>query len=292
MARDYVTETAYREGQYVINRVRKLPKKGSNIFLYAILDENFSKLYKWMPDETWEEIDIAGSIANTTFLQSGTNVSITGTGTSIDPYIISSLQDASGTPITAIVGLTATNVQEALEELKTQVEAIDIPDGSETIVQGAGDIDVTGSGTVGNPYIVAYDAAIQIPVIRFVKVSLTPAEVLALGTTPIVAVPAPGVGKAIEVFTAAARLIFNSVIYDGGGDFDVACLSAGLSQSQYRYDPSFLLANSNRFSILQRKVSGATPQIIENDPLVIRSLDGTVGDSPVDVYITYRIIDL
>ncbi|MCB1711758.1 MAG: hypothetical protein KDH96_04540 [Candidatus Riesia sp.] len=283
----------FKEGQHLIWRVVKLPKNGSTTYLYSIISEGFTKLYRWLPDKTWETIIVGGGIAESIegLIEAGTNVTVTGSGTQSDPYIISSQQDAEGTPIDPIVGLTATNVQDALEELKSQIDVIVTPDGSETIVQGAGDINVTGTGTVANPYIVEYSA--DVPIIRTVKISLTPAQVRSLGSTPIVAVAAPGVGKAIEVFTAMARITFGSVAYNGGGDLDVACSSAGASQSQYRYDPTFLANTSNNFVILQRKVSGASPQIIENNALVIRSgSNSTVGDSPVDVYITYRIADL
>ncbi len=281
----------FKEGQHLIWRVVKLPKAGSTLYLYTIISENFTKLYRWLPDKTFETIDLAASLSNQTVLQSGTNVTITGAGTTADPYIISSLQDAAGTSIAAISGITATDVQGALEELKTSLTAID---GSETIVTGAGDIEVTGTGTSGDPYIVDYDAILQVPITRFVKRTLTFSEVRALFTTPITVVAAPGVGKVIEVFTANANLIFNSVAFDSGGDFNVACASAGLDQSQYRLDPVFLASTANKFSILQRKIESGASQLFDNDALVINSniANSTVGDSPVDVYITYRIQDL
>ena len=281
----------YKEGSHLIRRVVKLPSSGSTNYLYTIIGKDFEKLYRWLPDKTWETIIPFGVSEGNTFLQEGSNVTVTGTGTEADPYIINSLdnQTAIEVPITAISGLSADNVQSALEEIKTLAEEA-TGDGSETKVIGSGDISVTGAGTIGDPYEVSYSATV--PTLRFTKVELSAEEVRNLGTTPKVAVAAPGAGKAIEVFTAASRLIFNSVAFDGGGDFDVASQSSGVSESQYRSDPSFLGATGDRFFVLQRKTSNAGSQIIENDPLVIRSVDSTVGDSTVVAYITYRIIEL
>jgi hypothetical protein len=250
-----------KEGSHLIRRVVALPKNGSTTYLYTLFSDNFTIFYRWLPDKTWETIDLSSSLVNITAIEEGTNVTITGSGTVADPYVINSLQTV---------------------------------DGSETIVQGAGDIEVTGAGTTGNPYVVDYSATIPVPTLRFVKVSLSAAQARTLFSVPIQAVAAPGVGKAIEVFTAAARLTYGTVAFDSGDDFDVACSSAGTSDSQYRLDPNFLAATTNKFQILQRKVSNNSPQIVENDPLVIRTsvADSTVGDSTIDVYITYRIIDL
>ena len=162
-----------------------------------------------------------------------------------------------------------------------------------TIVEGGGDIGVTGNGTTGDPYIVAYKAEVAVPVLRYVKITLTSGDTQNIFSTPITAVVAPGANKAIEVFTAAVRLRYSGVTFDGTSELEVACSTAGASQSQYRVDNTLLSQTANNFISMQRKVSTASPQIIENDSLVIRgTANSTVGNSEVDVYITYRIIDL
>jgi hypothetical protein len=164
-------------------------------------------------------------------------------------------------------------------------------DGSETKIQGFGDIDVTGSGTTVNPYLVGYKADIPVPIMRYIKITLTSGDTQNLFSIPITAVVAPGANKAIEVFTAAARLRYGSVAFDGNSELEISC--SGATNNQYRTDNTLLDDTTDNFIILQRKFSTTTPQIIENDSLVIRgTADSTVGNSEVDVYITYRIIDL
>tara|TARA_R110002012_G_scaffold251922_1_gene429913 strand:+ start:82 stop:957 length:876 start_codon:yes stop_codon:yes gene_type:complete len=291
MARNFVTEKSYREGEYRIKRVERLPPKGSNIHVYTVLEDNFSKFYKWMPnDGDWEVIDLAAGVLSELSLTAGTNVTITGTGTTLDPFIISSLQDATGTAITTITGLVATNTQEALEELNTNLISVATPNGSETIVQGTGDIDVTGTGTVADPYIVDY--ASTVPILRNTTLELTAAQVRTLGTTPIEIVAAPGVGKAIEVFTAFAQMTYVAPAFDGGGDLEVACTTAVVGNAQYRLDPLFLSATDNRNLVMQRKATNTGTQIIDNDALVVTSTDSINGGGSVKVQVTYRVVDL
>ena len=166
--------TKEEEGLYMIKRVERLPNKGNANWLYTIRSEVFKRLYRWRVDKTWEVIDLQASIGGideTAYLESGSNISISGTGSFEDPYIISSpLQNATSTSINAISGISSTNVQGALQEIKTSITTIEntysIPDGSETIVTDGTNVLVTGTGTSGNPYIVSspFQNALNTPI--------------------------------------------------------------------------------------------------------------------------------
>ncbi|MCR9265902.1 MAG: hypothetical protein NXH86_17240, partial [Flavobacteriaceae bacterium] len=109
-----------------------------------------------------------------TIVNGGTDISVSGTGTTGDPYIVNStftevdgsitneIQDlasvlgegnSAGTSITNVTD--PTNAQDAATKnyVDTQITA-NTADGSETIVNGGTDISVSGSGTTGDPYVV------------------------------------------------------------------------------------------------------------------------------------------
>lgn len=81
------------EGHYTIKRVDRLPKKGNANWLYTIKSKKLEKFYRWDAFKSeFEEIQVGGSTVDgsETIIQSGTNVTLTGTGTIADPYIINS----------------------------------------------------------------------------------------------------------------------------------------------------------------------------------------------------------
>lgn len=130
-----------------------------------------------------------------TILQQGTNVTVTGTGTTIDPYIINSTataandldsivnlslvgntlnaQNVAGNTVSvdlsSLVGTDDQNITSftlsganilsiTIEDGNTQTVDLSglVSDGTETIVDGDNDINVTGDGSPGNPYIVDF----------------------------------------------------------------------------------------------------------------------------------------
>jgi len=91
-----------KEGLYTLKKVDKLPKKGNNNWLYFLSTDNpITTLYEPNINGSYEEINIGGS-GGDIYLQSGTNVTITGTGTQGDPYIINSSVSDSDLVLEAI----------------------------------------------------------------------------------------------------------------------------------------------------------------------------------------------
>ncbi len=46
------------EGHYTIQRVKTLPKNGNSNLLYALKTTTLDKFYRWLPNNTYEEIDL------------------------------------------------------------------------------------------------------------------------------------------------------------------------------------------------------------------------------------------
>ena len=94
-----------------------------------------------------------------TKVTAGTNVSVTGTGTTATPYVVNSpVETAANTPSTAItasstkVAVTATNVQGAIDNLATAI-ITNKANGSETKISNTGsNVVITGTGTATDPY--------------------------------------------------------------------------------------------------------------------------------------------
>ena len=95
-----------REGHYSIKIVDKLPSKGNSNWLYAIRSSSGTTsidiLYEWNPfTKEFESVSVGNTTGVATNIQAGTNVTLTGTGTVGDPYIVNSLQSATDTELSS-----------------------------------------------------------------------------------------------------------------------------------------------------------------------------------------------
>jgi len=200
----------------------------------------------------------------------------------------------SGTTNTQIITGATFNTTTSVLELEdtTNTDNVTVTLTGTTVIQGAGDIGVTGSGTTSNPYIIDYKASIPVPIMRVATLDLTASEVRSLGSNPMEIVPAPGVGKALEVFTAFGQLTYVAPAFNGGGDVSLMCSGATAETAQYRFDPGFLALTASTNNIMLRKANLSGPQIIDNAALVIASDDSISGGSSVKIQCTYRIVDL
>ena len=100
------------EGHYTIKRVTSLPKKGNSNFLYSVKGvQEMQILYRWLLNGSYEEIVVgSGGVGNITgLILPGTNITITGTGTLGDPYIVNSAGGGGATNL-AVDTITATNL--------------------------------------------------------------------------------------------------------------------------------------------------------------------------------------
>jgi len=101
----------------------------------------------------------SGADGSETVIQAGSLITVTGSGTAGDPYVITGqAPDGSETVVTAGARVTVTGSGTSGDPYVITADAPAAPDGSETIVTAGARATVTGSGTSGDPYVVAADA--------------------------------------------------------------------------------------------------------------------------------------
>ena len=118
-----------REGVYLIKVVDKLPKRGNSNYLYTLRGQDFRQFYEWNQKiGTFEINDLEAWATGTASVSitGGTNTTVTGTGTLLDPYIINATGGGASTAnaISVVPGgnLSATDVQAALSELQGDID--------------------------------------------------------------------------------------------------------------------------------------------------------------------------
>lgn len=120
-----------------------------------------------------------------------------------------------------------------------------------------------------------------------IKRSLTASEINNIGTTQIELIEAPGTGKAIKIISAFARLTWGSTAFDDN-TLDLVTATGAVKQFSVA---SFINTSADTLKTFQPESND--DNIVEDDAI---ELDGTdsvaVGDSTVDIYITYEIITL
>jgi len=128
--------------------------------------------------------------------------------------------------------------------------------------------------------------------LQYATRTLTSAEILALGTTPITLIAAPGVGNVIIVNKIYCRLNYNTVTYTNrnlfiklnGANNDVAGGSSIIGSSLTRITQ---LTSSN-----DNLNTASDLTLIENASLIAYlNLNPTVGNSTMDILIEYQILD-
>ena len=118
------------------------------------------------------------------------------------------------------------------------------------------------------------------------------AQVLALNTTPQTIVEAQGAGKAIQVISASIKLSFNTTAYSTASSVFLQTSVANQRQAEVTV---FDATVSTVRNFTKHQAAGATDtQIIANAALEVKAktADPTLGDSDVEVFVLYRVIDI
>jgi len=120
------------------------------------------------------------------------------------------------------------------------------------------------------------------------RVPLTAAQIRTLNSIPVLAVAAPGVGKAIQVISGSVNFTANAVA------FTSATLNLRIDtliQNQAGTADSILQNGINDFHSMQLQTP-ANNMITNNALNIIANADSAVGDGTAVVYGAYQIITL
>jgi hypothetical protein len=130
-------------------------------------------------------------------------------------------------------------------------------------------------------------------VVQSIHKTLTAAQIITLGTVPIEIIPAPGVGKIIQVIASAARLNYNSVTFDTSATLFLGCTSLASPDASYQQTFGSILVQTANFFVAGFPNSSNVLNVKDNDSISARiKTNGTVGNSTIDIYATYMIITL
>lgn len=120
---------------------------------------------------------------------------------------------------------------------------------------------------------------------------VTPAEILALFTTPKTLVPSPGAGKAIEFISAVLILDYETAAYATNGNLTVA------NETGTAYSNTVLLANllaataDKMVQLMALDAADTGIVLLEDEGLELTCATGNpaTGDSPLRYKIMYRV---
>jgi hypothetical protein len=117
------------------------------------------------------------------------------------------------------------------------------------------------------------------------------ADVLQLNSTPQTIVPAQGVGKAIEVISASVKVDFNTTPY--ATNVALTLITNGANQEQAIGIINASASSTGRFRVTPNNGTTST-QVIENAALQVSVTTGnpTAGDSDIEVFVLYRVINV
>jgi len=161
----------------------------------------------------------------------------------------------------------------------------ELPDASGTLVLS---VNNTSPDSAGNVTISSGGGSVNT-----IKVSLTSADILALFTTPFTLIPAQGAGTLINVLKVWYKYNFNTTAYTGGGSLTVIYNNSLIPATTAFSNLLGQTSNSIGRPAISFSVLTLQNSDIVNVPVtLLGSAAQTLGDSTLDVYITYDVITL
>lgn len=122
------------------------------------------------------------------------------------------------------------------------------------------------------------------------RVTLTPAQVLALHTTPVVLVPAMGARSYVLVDSVEARLAFNSVAYTGTNALEVRYTDGSGTKATADLPSAWLDSSSTAYQHASGVATALTPTANAAIVAAVPTANPAAGNSPVNFITNYRVI--
>lgn len=124
-----------------------------------------------------------------------------------------------------------------------------------------------------------------------VKVDLSSADLLALGTTAKIVAVAAGAGYALIPTQVVSRFTYGSIQYTGSFNIVLKSTTVTTSNPFFLIDGAQVKAAANRSSLATVQSSSSYNAVIENDSLELKSTAAiAAGDGTLTVWVTYSLI--
>lgn len=176
--------------------------------------------------------------------------------------------------------------------MQTPAELIHFFRNMKSFIKGGENVDITGEGTEQFPLIISSTGGGGgESLIKQVKVTVTPEQMLDLVDNPVELIPAQGANTCIIMIGGSMFLDFNSVAYDFGSFQNVPILSIN-GNVVSSLDSNTLNSSVNAVGRMIISSLVSSTNIGFNNPLLLQApVSATQGDSPVTFIIDYIVHD-
>ena len=161
------------------------------------------------------------------------------------------------------------------------------PTGPSIISGSSSGSDITFTDSVGYTFSVT-----DVGILRSSKLFIPSASVLTLNSVPLTIISAPGPGKAIDAFSLAMKMTFNSSAY--ATYTRLVLITDTAVDNQVGLGTNILGSTHSIFRTNGKLPGNGDENIVENKDLTVsvETGDPTAGDSDITVYVSYRIIEI
>lgn len=125
-------------------------------------------------------------------------------------------------------------------------------------------------------------------------ISLSSAQILALKTTPVAIVPAPGVGKKVIVDEIILLNTFGAAAYNGANNIEARYTNGSGAKVTADFDKTAFLGISSGTAYAVNKAVATSLVPVDNAAVVLAvpSADPTTGDGVITGFVRYHVVTL
>jgi len=125
------------------------------------------------------------------------------------------------------------------------------------------------------------------------KIELTSAQILALNTTPITAILAPGIGYAISPISITYQYNYNTTDYTGGSNITGYANTKTIVDGLFNVSSLIVTASENKSGVVFSSSSTSADGIVENQSLLLGCNSPFVdGNGNLVLWILYALIEI